>query len=66
SRKVLPIIGGVLTGNRRAYDYLDKSAGAFPCGDAFVAIMRETGAFEAIEHRAYTGGIAYAYRGVVR
>ena len=65
SRKVLPWIGGVLTGNRRAYDYLDRSAGAFPCGDAFVALMRETGAFETIEWRAYTGGIAYAYRGVV-
>ena len=59
------MIGGVVTGNRRAYDYLDTSAGAFPCGDAFVAIMRETGAFDAIEWRAYTGGIAYAYRGVV-
>ncbi len=66
SRNVLPAIGGVLTGNRQAYDYLDRSAGAFPCGDAFVALMRETGAFEAIEWRAYTGGIAYAYRGVVR
>lgn len=65
SRKVLPALGGVLTGNRRAYDYLDRSAGAFPCGDAFVALMRETGAFDAIEWRAYTGGIAYAYRGVV-
>ena len=66
SRKILPMIGGVVTGNRRAYDYLDRSAGAFPCGDAFVALMRETGAFDAIEWRAYTGGIAYAYRGVVR
>ena len=66
SRKILPMIGGVVTGNRRAYDYLDKSAGTFPCGDAFVAIMQETGAFESIEWRAYTGGIAYAYRGVVR
>lgn len=66
SRKVLPWIGGVLTGNRRAYDYLDRSAGEFPCGDAFVALMRATGAFEAVEWRRYTGGIAYAYRGVVR
>ena len=65
SKKVLPMIGGILTGNRRAYDYLDRSAGAFPCGDAFVALMRETGAFDAIEWRAYTAGIAYAYRGVV-
>jgi demethylmenaquinone methyltransferase/2-methoxy-6-polyprenyl-1,4-benzoquinol methylase len=66
SRRVLPWIGGLLTGNRRAYDYLDQSAGAFPCGDDFAAIMRETGSFEAIEWRAYTGGIAYAYRAVVR
>jgi demethylmenaquinone methyltransferase/2-methoxy-6-polyprenyl-1,4-benzoquinol methylase len=65
SRKVLPWIGGVVTGNRAAYDYLDRSAGAFPCGEAFAAIMRETGAFASIEWRAYTGGIAYAYRGVV-
>lgn len=66
SRVILPKIGGLLTGNREAYDYLDRSAGAFPCGDEFAALMRATGAFETVEWRAYTGGIAYAYRGVVQ
>lgn len=64
SRKVLPKLGGLLTGNFEAYSYLDRSAGAFPCRDEFLALMRETGLLEDLEWRAYTGGIAYAYRGV--
>ncbi|MGH9456348.1 MAG: bifunctional demethylmenaquinone methyltransferase/2-methoxy-6-polyprenyl-1,4-benzoquinol methylase UbiE, partial [Thermoanaerobaculia bacterium] len=63
SRRFLPWIGGVLTGNREAYAYLERSAGEFPCREAFLDLMRETGLLAALEWRAYTGGIAYAYRG---
>lgn len=64
SRRFLPWIGGVLTGNREAYAYLERSAGEFPCREAFLDLMRETGLLGELEWRAYTGGIAYAYRGV--
>lgn len=64
SRKVLPRLGGLLTGNYEAYSYLDRSAGAFPCRDEFLALMEQTGLLTDLECRSYTGGIAYAYRGV--
>ena len=64
SRKVLPRLGGLLTGNYEAYSYLDRSAGAFPCRDEFLALMEQTGLLTQLEWRSYTGGIAYAYRGV--
>ena len=64
SRRILPVLGGMLTGSREAYAYLDRSAGQFPCRDEFLALMDETALLSDLEWRAYTGGIAFAYRGV--
>lgn len=63
-RHVLPRIGGAITGRREAYDYLEASAAAFPCGDEFVNLMRESASFSSIEARPLTFGIAWLYRGV--
>lgn len=65
SRSVLPLLGGVLTGNRAAYAYLERSAAEFPAGRDFVALMEQAGNFSTIEYRSLTGGIAYAYRAIV-
>jgi demethylmenaquinone methyltransferase / 2-methoxy-6-polyprenyl-1,4-benzoquinol methylase len=62
-RNVLPKLGGIVTGEQGAYEYLEQSAGRFPCGEAFVELMRATGAFAAIDSRPLTFGIAYLYRG---
>jgi len=32
SRGVMPVVGGLLTGNRAAYQYLPRTAAAFPAG----------------------------------
>ncbi|HUP60369.1 MAG TPA: bifunctional demethylmenaquinone methyltransferase/2-methoxy-6-polyprenyl-1,4-benzoquinol methylase UbiE [Thermoanaerobaculia bacterium] len=64
ARHVLPRIGGALTGDRDAYEYLEKSAGRFPCGEDFVALMRESADFTSIEYVPLTFGIAYLYKGV--
>lgn len=66
NRHILPRIGGLLTGERAAYTYLQTSAGRFPCGDEFVALMRESGDFQSVDYRPLTFGIAYLYRGVKR
>jgi demethylmenaquinone methyltransferase / 2-methoxy-6-polyprenyl-1,4-benzoquinol methylase len=62
-RNVLPKVGGIVTGKQDAYEYLEESAGRFPCGDEFVGLMRDTGRFASIEYRPLTFGIAYLYRG---
>lgn len=64
SRRILPWIGGALTGNRAAYSYLDRSAGSFPCREEFLELMRETNRLTDLAWRSWTGGIAFAYRAV--
>ena len=63
-RHVLPPLGGMVTGERDAYEYLESSAGRFPCGDEFVALMRSAGDSSSIEFKTLTFGVAYLYRGV--
>ena len=63
-RTILPRVGGAITGRREAYEYLEVSAGVFPCGDDFVRLMRENGSFASIDATPLTFGIAWLYRGV--
>src|SRR5258706_3284020 len=64
-RHFLPRLGGAVTGEREAYEYLESSAARFPCGEDFVAMMKSAARFTSIEFRPLTLGIAYLYRGVV-
>jgi demethylmenaquinone methyltransferase / 2-methoxy-6-polyprenyl-1,4-benzoquinol methylase len=63
--RVLPRLGGALTGNRDAYAYLESSTARFPCGEDFVAMLRESADFATIDYRPLTLGIAWLYRAVV-
>jgi len=62
-RRVLPRIGGAVTGRRNAYEYLESSASRFPCGEEFAQLMRTSAQFVSVEWRALTFGIAYLYKG---
>jgi demethylmenaquinone methyltransferase/2-methoxy-6-polyprenyl-1,4-benzoquinol methylase len=66
SRSVMPWIGGLLTGNRAAYEYLPRTAAAFPSGDKFLALMDQSGAFRERRAVPLTFGTASVYVGVVR
>lgn len=66
SEKVLPWIGGLVTGQRQAYEYLQKSSAAFPCKEDFVQMMMSTGSFSEVKYWPVSGGIAYIYRGRVK
>ena len=63
SRRILPRIGGMLTGDRAAYEYLEASSAKFPSGDAFVALMQRAANFASIDVEPLTLGIAYLYIG---
>lgn len=65
SRYVIPTIGGMLTGNRKAYEYLPTTAAAFPAQEKFLDLMRKTGRYQACRYIPLTGGIAYLYIGTV-
>jgi demethylmenaquinone methyltransferase/2-methoxy-6-polyprenyl-1,4-benzoquinol methylase len=66
SRSVMPAIGGALTGNRAAYEYLPRTAAAFPAGERFLTMMDDAGAFSARAAHALLAGTAFVYVGTVR
>jgi demethylmenaquinone methyltransferase/2-methoxy-6-polyprenyl-1,4-benzoquinol methylase len=61
-RHVLPLVGGVVSGDAQAYRYLNESVEAFPRGEGFLALMREAG-FENAEAMPLSFGIATLYVG---
>lgn len=65
SRHVIPRVGGWLSGDRGAYEYLDRTASEFPAGARFVGLMQSTGAFASVAAHPLTGGVAQVYVGVV-
>lgn len=61
-RKILPRIGGLITGARDPYEYLPASVHTFPEGEAFLGLMKEAG-FDKLTSRRLSGGIVTYYRG---
>lgn len=63
--RVLPRIGGAVSGSRGAYEYLPDSVSKFPDQKRLVSMMMETG-FDGVEYTNLTGGIAAIHTGVKR
>jgi demethylmenaquinone methyltransferase / 2-methoxy-6-polyprenyl-1,4-benzoquinol methylase len=61
--KILPRIGGIVSGSQGAYEYLPDSVSKFPDQKKLVELMKSTG-FESIEYVNLTGGIAAIHSGV--
>jgi len=65
STVILPMVGGVISGNRTAYEYLNRTAANFPAGDNFVGLMQQSGAFKERQAVPLTFGLVYVYVGTV-
>lgn len=63
SSVLLPKIGGWVSGQAEAYDYLQKSSSVFPSGVEFVNLMNQHAQTQNNEAHSLMGGIAYIYRG---
>lgn len=61
-RRILPFVGGLVSGDRKAYKYLHDSAGEFPDGERFLDMMRKAG-FSNCTAKPLTFGIATIYIG---
>jgi demethylmenaquinone methyltransferase/2-methoxy-6-polyprenyl-1,4-benzoquinol methylase len=66
SGTIMPALGGLLTGNRAAYEYLPRTAAAFPAGERFLTLMDQTGSFQERVAHPLTFGTSYVYVGTVR
>lgn len=62
SRRVLPWIGGLLSGSRDAYTYLPESVRKFPGAEELASAMRAAG-FDGVEFERMTGGIVALHLG---
>ena len=60
--KILPAIGGMISGERGAYEYLPASVLRFPAPEKFIVMMKSAG-FDIVEHTSLTFGICRMYVG---
>ena len=60
--KILPMLGGLISGSRSAYEYLPDSVGRFPDQEALARLMTQAG-FEGVGFQNLTGGIAALHFG---
>jgi demethylmenaquinone methyltransferase / 2-methoxy-6-polyprenyl-1,4-benzoquinol methylase len=65
SKVLMPFVGGLITGNRAAYQYLPRTAAAFPAGEKFLELMDRSGAYRKRVAHPLTFGTAYVYVGTV-
>jgi ubiquinone biosynthesis O-methyltransferase len=63
SFKMMPILGGVAAGDKRAYTYLPETIRTVLLPEEFAQIFRETG-LTRIRYRRFTNGIAVAHTGI--
>ena len=61
-KHILPVLGGIISGNRQAYAYLPESVAAFPQRDGFLRLMGDAG-FDRERATSLTLGICAVYQG---
>jgi len=61
-RHFIPTVGGLLSKDRKAYSYLNRTIEAFPFGKEFLAILEGAG-FSSVRAHPLTFGIATIYQG---
>ena len=60
--RVLPRVGGLVSGDRSAYSYLPASVAGFPTPEAFGTLMEQAG-YTSVRWQLLTGGIACLHLG---
>ncbi len=65
SFKVMPAVGGFMSGNRDAYVYLPRTSAQFPAGDDFISLMDRSNAYSDRSATSLSFGIAWIYVGTV-
>jgi demethylmenaquinone methyltransferase/2-methoxy-6-polyprenyl-1,4-benzoquinol methylase len=66
AENILPKLGGIVSGQKEAYEYLQKSSAAFPSKENFLDLMTKTGQFSEMSFTPVSFGIAYIYIGTVK
>jgi demethylmenaquinone methyltransferase/2-methoxy-6-polyprenyl-1,4-benzoquinol methylase len=64
-RRILPYLGGLISGSRDAYTYLPESVRKFPAAPELASMMRSAG-FSEVNFEYLTGGIVALHTGRIR
>lgn len=59
-RKILPLVGRLVSRHQSAYTYLPESVNSFPYGNAFVDLLKESG-FAQAQYKPLTFGVCMYY-----
>jgi demethylmenaquinone methyltransferase/2-methoxy-6-polyprenyl-1,4-benzoquinol methylase len=59
-RNILPKVGGIISKQKHAYDYLNQTAETFPSGDRFCDLLTEVG-FKSVKQHPLSGGVVSIY-----
>ncbi len=62
STKILPWLGGVVSGKPKAYQYLNDSSQIFPCGQNFKNDVLDTNLYSDVQITPLSFGVAYIYK----
>ena len=61
-RYMVPFLGGLVTGKKGAYRYLQESSNSFPSRGELLKIMKTTGAFNHLEYKTLFLGASFIYK----
>ncbi len=61
-RHIMPVLGALISGDFKAYSYLNKTVEAFPNSDVFCRLMRDAG-FSNVKANPATFGVGTIYQG---
>ncbi len=64
-KHIVPRVGGWVSGNRKAYEYLNQSSSQFPCRSGFLELMESTKKFKKLEYKTLLGGASFIYKGTL-
>ncbi len=64
-KHIVPRLGGWTSGNRPAYEYLNKSSNHFPSKNDFLNLMNQTGQLQGLSCKTLMGGASFIYKGTV-
>jgi demethylmenaquinone methyltransferase/2-methoxy-6-polyprenyl-1,4-benzoquinol methylase len=65
-RQVVPRVGGFITGQRQAYEYLNRSSLGFPSREGFIDLLNQADAFAKTEYVTLLGGASFMYKAQVK
>ena len=64
-RYIMPRIGAWITGQKHAYEYLQKSSRAFPSRQFLLKLIKETNCFNKCEYKTLFFGASFIYKAQV-